>query len=158
MRKFLLILIMMGFFVVGTTGCNDSTMTPTMDDPEAFTVAFVQEAIDLYKEEGREAIISHYNDPASINGQWYVFIIDENNIISAHAPRPDLVGTNLIDLKGLDGSMLGAEIAKATESGIWIEYLWNNPETGEDELKRTWAIRHNGYIFGSGYYEPVPTN
>ena len=45
------------------------TDMPTMGDPEAFTVAFVQAAIDLYKIEGREAAITYYNDPASVNGQ-----------------------------------------------------------------------------------------
>ena len=53
------------------------TEMPTMDDPEAFAVAFVQAAVDLYKTAGSDAAIAYYNDPANIDGPWYVFIADE---------------------------------------------------------------------------------
>ncbi len=169
MRFFLLILLMIGFATVSITGCEramtapvtDTVMpmdTPTTDDPEAFTVAFVQAAIDLYKSEGSMATATYYNNSASINGQWYVFITDANDIFVAHAPMQELIGTDLKDVIGLDGSALGVEIAKATETGLWIEYLWPNPESGMNEMKRTWAIRHEGYLFGSGYYEPAAEN
>ena len=94
----------------------------------------------------------------SITGCDYVFITDSNDMFVAHAPMPELVGTDLKDVIGLDGSALGVEIAKATGTGHWIDYAWPNPETGEDRQKRTWAIRHNGYLFGSGYYAPIATN
>ena len=143
----------------------DQPVVPTKDDPAAYTVALVQAAIDLYKSEGKAAVIAHYNDPANIDGQWYVFITDENDHFLAHAPRPDLIGTDLKDVEWLDedverhdGSTLGAKIAKATVTGHWIDYLWPNPVNGENEQKRTWAIRHDGYLFGSGYYTPIETS
>jgi signal transduction histidine kinase len=126
------------------------------DDPKAFTHAVVLGAIARYELGGIETTATYYNDPANIDGQWYVFITDEHDLFVAHAPRPDFVGTDLKDVIGLDGSPLGINIAKATGVGLWIEYLWPNPETGADERKRTWAIRHDGYLFGSGYYESVP--
>ncbi len=137
-------------------GPDPTTLPPvSKDDPEAFTYAFVQEAIARYEFEGVEATIAYYNNPANVNGQWYMLITDENDIYVAHVLRPDFIGTDIKDIPGLDGSPLGVEIAKATGSGLWIEYLWPNPESGEVALKRTWAVRHDGYLFGSGYYEPV---
>lgn len=138
-------------------GPDPATLTfASKDDPEAFTYDFVLAAIARYEFEGVDATAAYYNDPANIDGQWYVFITDVDDMFVAHAPSPDLIGTDLKDLLGLDGSrMLGVEIAKATGTGLWIEYLWPNPATGENEQKRTWAIRHDGYLFGSGYYEPV---
>ena len=137
-------------------GPDPATFPPvSKDDPEAFTRAFVQKAIARYEFEGVEATAAYYNDPANIDGQWYVLITDENDIYVAHPLRPDFIGTDIKDIPGLDGSPVGAEIAMATGAGLWIEYLWPNPESGEIELKRTWAIRHDGYLFGSGYYEPV---
>ncbi|MCG9131797.1 hypothetical protein J5I95_08970, partial [Candidatus Poribacteria bacterium] len=80
MRSFLLIFLITGFITSGITGCDriapelmtdpatPTEMMPTMDDPEAFTVAFVQAAIDLYKAEGAEATATYYNDPANIEG------------------------------------------------------------------------------------------
>ena len=162
-------LLVFALAVLSVTGCEkkmvdsmmdvmDQPIAPTKDDPEAYTVALVQAAIDLYKSEGIEAVKTYHNDPANIDGQWYVFITDENDIFVAHAQSPALVGTDLKDLVGSDGYALGVEISKAAITGNWIEYLWSNPanpENADDEQKRTWAIRHDGYLFGSGYYEPV---
>ena len=135
----------------------DPATLPTVskDDPVRFTIAFVQEAIARYEFEGVEATAAYYNDPANIDGQWYVLMTDENDIYVAHSLRPDFIGKDIKDIPGLDGTPLGEEIAKATGGGLWIEYDWPNPETGEVGLKRTWAIRHDGYLFGSGYYEPA---
>ena len=100
MRNFLLTLLMVGLAVVCITGCERSMTKPMMDavtptdmpttgDPEAFAVAFVQTAIDHYKTEGREAAIAYHNDPANIDGQWYVFIIDTNDLFVAHPAAPE---------------------------------------------------------------------
>ena len=130
------------------------TDMPTTDDPEAFAVALVQTAIDHYKTEGREVAIAYHNDPANIDGQWYVFIIDTNDLFVAHPAAPEFIGKSIKEVPGLDGSLIGLEIAMATEEGRWTEYLWPNPETNKLELKRTWSIRHDGYLFAAGYYEP----
>ena len=165
MRNFLLTLLLVGLTTVCLTGCEKPmakpmmdvvtpTEMPTKDDPEAFAVALVQAAVDLYKAEGREAAIAYHNDPANIDGQWYVFILDENNLFVAHPAAPKFIGKGIKDAPGLDGSLIGLEITMATEEGRWTEYLWPNPEMNKLELKRTWSIRHDGYLFGSGYYEP----
>lgn len=132
-----------------------ATETPTADDPEAFTVAFVQAAVDLYKMEGRDATVAYYNSPASINGQWYVFITDTNDFFVAHATAPTLIGIDIKDIVRLvDGSGAGVEMANATEEGHWVDYVAHNPEANKLQLKRTWVIRYDGYLFGAGYYQP----
>lgn len=160
MKDYCTLLLILSLVVIGFTGCDnltgvigDSYKTP-MDDPEAFTLAFVQEAIDLYKTDGIEATVAHYGNPENIQGQWYVFITDENDFYVAHALAPNLIGTDIKSVPGGDGSPTGVEIAKATEEGHWTEYLWPNPETNKLEQKRTWSIRYDGYLFASGYYEP----
>ncbi|MDE0011519.1 MAG: cache domain-containing protein [Candidatus Poribacteria bacterium] len=133
-------------------------LSVSKDDPEAFTRAVVLAAVARYELDGPETTAAYYNDPANIDGQWYVLITDDNDIYVAHPLRPDFIGKDIKDIPGLDGTPLGAEIARATEAGLWIAYDWPNPESGEIELKRTWAIRHDGYLFGSGYYEPAAGN
>ncbi len=156
-----LMLLVAGFATVSIVGCEKGItkpvvdgMKPTMDDPEAYTVATVEMAIERYKTEGRDATLAYYNDPMSINGQWYVFIVDDTDIFVAHPALPTLVGTDLKNVVGADGYPIGIEIAKATEDGHWINYLWHNPAANKLETKRTWALRYDGYIFGSGHYEP----
>ncbi len=165
MKNFLFTLFVVGLMAFCITGCErsmtkpmmesiTSTETPTPDDPETFAIAFVQAAIDLYKTEGREAAITAYNDLASVSGQWYVFIIDDNDFMVSHAVTPVLIGVDAKELVSFVDYPLGLEIAKATEEGHWIEYLAHNPEANKLQLKRTWVIRYDGYIFGSGYYQP----
>lgn len=161
-----MMLLVLGLAVLSVTGCEkeivESMMdameqpeAPTKDDPEAYTVALVQSAIDLYKSHGIEAVVAYHNDPENIDGQWYVFITDENDLFIAHAQSPNLIGTDLKTVESVDGLPAGADIATATEEGNWTNYVWPNPESGQDENKRTWAIRYDGLLFGSGYYEPV---
>ena len=164
MRNFLLILLI-GLTTIGITSCDrivpelmtdPGTLTEMMptDDPAAFAVAFVQAAVDLYKTEGRDAAIAYHNDPANIEGAWYVFILDANDMFVAHPAAPSFIGKGIKDVPGLDGTLIGVEITMATTEGRWTEYLWPNPETNKIQLKRTWSIRHDGYLFASGYYEP----
>ena len=99
----------------------------------------------------------YYNDPASMDGQWYVSIADANDIVIASAPSQAFLGTDLKAAIGPDGFKIGEEIAKATTTGRWVEYMWPNPITGEVGYKRSWSIRHDGYLFGSGYDIDAPT-
>ncbi len=125
------------------------------DNPAAFTQDFVQAALDRYDRDSREATLAYYNDPESIEGQWYMFISDEDDLFVSHPAMPELIGQDVKTIVGSDGYELGKEIAKATETGHWIRYLWPNPAAGGvEEPKHTWVIRHDGLIFGSGYYEP----
>lgn len=57
---------------------------PSKDDPAAYTKAFVQQAIDRYERDGREATIAYHNDPNNSDGQWFVFIIGEDGLTIAH--------------------------------------------------------------------------
>ena len=125
-------------------------------DPAMYTQHLVGEAVSMYESQGLDATITYYNTPESVDGQWYVFIVDAGDSFLSHAPSPSLLGTDLKDVVGSDGFELGKEIARATEEGHWVEYLWPNPATEMEETKRSWVIRHDGLIFGSGYYgEPT---
>ena len=113
---------------------------------------YVSRAIALYEGEGLEATIAHYNSPDSLEGSFYLFLIGADDNYLAHPIFPHLIGTDIKGVIGSDGQELGKEIALATEEGVWVEYLWPNPITRVEEAKTTWAIRHDGLIFASGYY------
>ena len=132
-------------------------MTPSRDNPAAYTQAFVERAIDRYNNEGLQATLDYYNSPDSIDGQWYVFIAN-TDIILANAAVPSIVGTSSLDTRGADGYPIGQHLsAVATEEGAWGDYYWVNPESGETQTKHSWVVRHNGLVFGSGWYEPGPS-
>ncbi len=104
-------------------------------------------------------ISTHYNNPASIDGERYVFIAAPEGTIAADATRPDLLRTNIADLQASDDPALGRKIAAVQEGEeLWISHMWRNPATGQEEQKYTYVTRFLGIIFGSGYYggEPPP--
>ena len=133
---------------------------PTKDDPAAFTQAFVQRAVDLYDAQGLGWTLAVYNSPESVDESWYVFIADGNDEIVAHATVPDNLGKSILGPLGVDsaGNIFGPELAAATEEGVWVDYNYFNPTTGDEGIKHTWAVRHDGLLFASGWYEGAPTD
>ena len=134
---------------------------PPRSDAAAYTKYFVDEAIGRYESEGLAATLAHYNDPASVDGQWYVFIVDENDEVIGHFDE----GRLGLDLNGwvgtdLNGYEFGSQMLEATSEGKWVSYVYRNPEgsdvasdpTGAFELKNAWVVRHDGLLFGSGWY------
>ena len=117
---------------------------------------YVDKAIAKYQDEGLDALITHYNSQDSLDGQFYLFLIGEDDIYLAHPIFPHLIGTDIKDVVGSDGQELGKEIAQATGDGVWVEYLWPHPVSRKEQQKVTWALRHDGMIFASGYYAGEP--
>ncbi len=133
---------------------------PSKSDTPAYTRAFVQQATNLYDAVGLEETLAYYNRPESIDGQWYVFIIDENDLVIGH-PDADRLGLDLKGWVGIDanGYNFGPEMLSATVEGKWVSYVYRNPESGglgidfdHLELKNVWVVRHDGLLFASGWY------
>ena len=127
-----------------------------LENVENTTKEYVSKAIALYDAEGLDATIAYHNSPESLDGQFYLFLIGADDIYLAHPVFAHLIGTDIKDVVGSDGYELGKDIAQATEEGVWVEYLWPHPVTRREQHKVTWAIRHDGLIFASGYYAGEP--
>jgi hypothetical protein len=122
-------------------------------DPPGFTQALVQQAINLYDALGRDAAVDFYSSPESVDGTWYVFLVGEDGVTFAH-PNPRFIGRDPSLRVDATGYFYGDDLLAATEQGRWVDYVLENPETGESEQKHTWVVRHDGILFGSGWYEP----
>ena len=129
---------------------------PRKTDAPAYTEAVVQQAINLYEAVGLEDTVAYYNTPESVDGQWYVFMIDEDGTAIA-LPNPALVGQLASDILGPNNYPTGAAVAaSADENGAWFDYTFTNPATGSVEAKHSWMVIHDGITFGSGWYEEGP--
>ena len=137
---------------------------PSRSAPADYTKFFVENTISRYKSEGLDAALAYYNNIESIDGQWYVFIIDEDNKVIGHYDNK-LLGEDLNGPIGTDanGYNFGPEMLSATEEGKWVSYVFSNPdrtnispgELGDVDLKNAWVVRHDGMLFGSGWYVDV---
>ena len=131
---------------------------PSRSAPADYTQHFVANAIARYEAQGLDATLAHYNSPQSVDGQWYVFIIDEDDLVIGH-PEPERRGLDLKGWVGTDanGYEFGPEMLSADEEGKWVSYVYRNPEsggigTGDFELKNAWVVKHDGLLFGSGWH------
>ena len=129
---------------------------PRKTDGPAYTQAVVQQAINLYDAVGLDSTVAYYNTKESVDGQWYMFIVDEDGTVIAHA-NPALVGQLASDITGPNNYPTGAAVAAtADESGAWFDYTFLNLATGTVETKHSWMVIHDGITFGSGWYEEGP--
>ena len=126
-------------------------------DRGEFTAGMVLDAVERYEKEGRDATVAYYNTPESTEGEWYVFIVDEADKVIAHA-NSDLLGEDVKGDIGVDSTdyRFGPSLLDASARGHWVDYLFTNPATGNIEYKHTWVVRHDGLIFGSGWYQVLP--
>ena len=130
------------------------------------TKLVVEAAISRYETSGLQATADHYNDPANIDGQWYVFVVDVGGEVLVHFD-PTRRHQNLHGWVGTDsnGYRFGPDILAATEEGKWVTYVYRNPETadamqgyfGDSQVKNAWVQRHDGLLFASGWYAEVET-
>ena len=99
-------------------------------EPGLYTKAFVAEAIRHYNAEGRDATIAFYNSPESMDGEWYLFIIDEEGLVLAHSAIPENVGLTVTEPLGIDanGYDFGAALLAATEQGGWVSYVYEKSD------------------------------
>ena len=134
---------------------------PPKSAPAEYTKFFVNNAVSRYETQVLEATLAYYNREESIDGQWYVFIIDENDLVIGH-PDAHRLGLYLKGWVSTDatGYNFGPDMLSATEEGKWVSYVYQNPEsggigddhTGALEYKHVWAVRHDGLLFASGWH------
>ncbi len=111
---------------------------------DEYTQFVVDEAIARYHADGLEATLAHYNDPDSLDAQWYVFIATTEGKILAHY--------NARAFAERLQEMLDYGSFEVTEDGVWVNHEDANPVTGEIEDKHFWLVERDGLVFDSGWY------
>ena len=135
--------------------------TPTIFGQAEYTKSLINDAIRRYETEGLQATLAYYNRDESVDGQWYVFIIDDNDLVIGH-PDAQRLGLDVKGWVGTDanGYKFGPDMLSATGDGKWVSYVFQNPEsgrlgsdyTGTLQLKNAWVVSHDGLRFASGWY------
>jgi cytochrome c len=80
---------------------------------------------------------------------------DLNGVCQAHPTSPEVVGTNRLEQKDLNGKYWIKDIIEATKKGEtsgWISYVRKNPVSGRQQDKRSYWELHDGLIFKAGLY------
>lgn len=106
---------------------------------------------DEAAKEQTKAILSSMN----FGDDGYFYVYDQTGLNLVHPRQPDLVGTNLWNMRDSDGTYVIRELtARAKEGGGYQRYLWPKPSTGRIERKLGYAVElpRWGWMLGTGIY------
>ena len=109
------------------------------------------DAIKLYDEDKAFAINQINYDPRFHKDDLYVFVVNEQGFRVAHGGNPGLVGLQSSNYP--DNPVRDIVINGATEDGSWVEYQRALPDSHIVHTKHSFLVKHDGLIFGAGYYE-----
>lgn len=117
----------------------------------------VDRAVALYHSRSGTAAFESFNDPHGdfVQRDLYIFVYDLNGTVRAHGGNAQLIGRNMHDARDASGKYFVQDrirIAQEAGSG-WQDYMFRNPETGEDEAKTSFIRRVDDYIVGCGVYK-----
>ena len=116
--------------------------------------AVVDEAVAMFNSEGRAAFDAITPDVPALTDALYPFVLNfTTSETVAHGAYPDKRGAIPISsLYRADRPWSQIQQDLLDHGSTWASYVFTNPNTGTDQLKRTWLYLHDGYIFASGYY------
>jgi signal transduction histidine kinase len=120
-------------------------------------VAFVNEALQFAKENGKEKALEVFNDPEgnfSRDGR-YIFAYDYAGQNLALPYQPELVGTNRIDAQDLNGFYFIQQVIDVARMGNGsLYYIYPDPSRNmTDTLKLSYVVDVDGiWLLGSGIY------
>jgi cytochrome c len=117
----------------------------------------VEEAMRFYRNCGREIALAEFSNPKGrfVKGQLYVFAMDSNGIMLAHPINERYIGKDFLRVVDFEGRHFVRDILKAanTQGWGWVEYIWLNPVSGNQEPKTVYCEKHNDAIICSGIYD-----
>ena len=130
----------------------------TITDAGVLEVQRVVEETTRMYDADRESAFADITALAGNPVVHYPFVLDpDTKTVVAHGAIPDRVGTpSQIILGGYADKPYDVIIGELQNSdGTWVDYIFLDPTTNEDGLKRSWLVLHDGYIFGAGFYYSI---
>ena len=126
----------------------------TPDDAKAM----VAKAIELYKAKGKGSfkIMNRGESTGFRKGDIYIFVFSTgpDAKILVQGADQKRVGVDVAGLKDSDGKFFGKEmLSRVTADGVWVDYKRTNPATNKEEMKSSWVVLYDGYVFGCGVYK-----
>ena len=121
---------------------------------EARVQALVTDTVLLYNSGGEASFddINSSGSPTSADG-LYPFVLDAETFeVEADGADPAQVGTIHSAFEGADRPFDQIREDLHRDGAMWLNHMQANPDTGTEQLKRTWLYLHDGHVFGSGYH------
>jgi cytochrome c len=126
-------------------------------DDTAVAIAMVDKGVAFMQKNGKDALIKEVNakNPEFVRSDTYLTVRALDGTQLAHPTNPKLVGKNAVPLPDADGKLFRKEIIDRakTEGKGWVDYRYNNPQTGVIEKKSTYFMKNGDVILEAGIYK-----
>ena len=119
-------------------------------------MALVRRGIEHLRHHGADKAFADFSrrDGGFVEGDYYLIAHDLDSVMRANGAKPEFVGQDHSNLRDVDGKRFAWETVRvACERGSgWVDYRWNNPQTGRVQRKSTYAERVGDFVVGCGIY------
>lgn len=125
--------------------------------PDSQVHTVVDDALGWYLDYGPAAFERITPEKSTYTDALYPFVLNATTWQTvAHGAFPHFVDKCCSDaIRNTSDKPFEEISADLLEHGhTWVEYIFTNPATLTDQVKRVWLYQYDGYIFGSGYYLP----
>lgn len=130
------------------------------ETPAQKAEALVKRGAAYVKEKGKVEALKEFNNPKGkfVDGEFYIFAYDMNDVCLALPSKPAQVGKDLSDIADADGKLFFQDFHKVLESKTgagWVDYKWMNPETKKIQAKTSYIMKIPGQdmFIGCGFYK-----
>lgn len=145
-------------------------VTPLKTETKEVLVAFVRQAVDYARTEGKEKALAEFNkkNGSFFKGQLYLYVYDFNGTTLAHPVNPEKIGVNRLNEKDAAGNLFIRDLRDMALNGSgFVEYYYINP-THDNAIEKklgyvmkvddTWFLGSGIYAGSAGYAEPGGPN
>ena len=118
--------------------------------------ALLDKAVAYYKADGKEKALAAFNDPQGpfIDGDLFIFALDENGVVVAHGDNQKLLGRTPNDFRDANEKNFIKELLQVAENkgtGT-VDYKIGHPSSLVVEEKSSFVEKVDDTILGCGYF------
>ena len=151
MRTTLLTALALAASIDPTTGTDEKF--GTAEEAEALVVRAVTHVKNVGAKKAYQDFTS--KAPDFVNRDLYVVVYDMEGRVLAHGQEAQLVGQNLMELRGPDGNPWIKERVRLahTKNKFWQDYKFRDPITKKILVKSTYCERLESTVICAGIYK-----
>lgn len=126
---------------------------------DAMAQDVVHQAVELYMSKGEKAFELLTPSEVITTADLYAFVVNATTPdlpAVAHGISPEKIGRSATAVIAATSDRPFDDVMEdlRRDGSAWVEYIFRNPDTYTDQLKRTWLYLYDDLIFASGYYLP----
>lgn len=148
--------VIAGVIIAGTIGgvLMDSSKESFMGENEMTARNIVVNGIDEYRNDPESAFeMITAGAQERQHEEPYLFVVNAQTMtVVAHGAKPGVVGDGSASLTQSEKPYSQIMHELRSDGNTWVEYVFENPDTGIEQTKRSFLQLYDGYVFGSGYY------